>query len=232
MHEDPTLSLIVLRVSNIERAAEFYSAIGFTFECEQHGSGPEHFSTWVGDTVFELFPASERFPVTTSRVGFAVASIEDVLHKWRQTGCKVLSEPKESPYGLRAVVADPDDHRVELTQKPEPSGVPQKLLEVFSEDSNYAVIKPPGRRYPGAVIQGDSLSILCHTAKQIAEAVRDNRTDHEDFPYDIEELLHSLVGRLHHYQSVLEKHSHGLPFSRPVTEEDYIKLTPDDDDGS
>ncbi|MFH1300662.1 MAG: VOC family protein [Planctomycetota bacterium] len=230
MYEDPTLSLIVLRVSNIERAAEVYSTIGFTFKREQHGSGPEHFSTWVGDTVFELYPTSERFPATTSRVGFAVTSIVAVVNNWRQTGCEVLSEPKESPYGLRAVVVDPDGHHVELTQKTELSSVPQKILEVFSEDSNYAVIKPPGRQYPGAVIQGDSLSILCHTAKQIAEAVRDGRTDQEDFVYNVEELLHSLVGRLHHYQSVLDEHGQELPFSNRVTEDDYIKLTPEDDD--
>ena len=79
------------------------------------------------------------------------------------------------------------------------------------------------------MIQGDSLSILCHTAKQIAEAVRDGKTDHEDFHYDVEELLHSLAGRLHHYQSVLEKHGQALPFSGPVTEDDYINLTPEDD---
>ena len=60
-------------------------------------------------------PASERFPATTSRVGFAVASIDAVLDNWRQSGCEVLSELKESPYGLRAVVVDPDGHRVELT---------------------------------------------------------------------------------------------------------------------
>lgn len=123
MHAHPTISLIVLRVSDIERAANAYSMLGFTFEREQHGSGPEHFSTWANDTVFELYPASERFPVTTSRVGFAVASIQNVLNSWRQAGYEVLSELKESPYGLRAIVADPDGHRIELTQQPEPSSV-------------------------------------------------------------------------------------------------------------
>lgn len=230
LHDDPALALIVLRVSDIRRAAEVYSAIGFTFQLEQHGSGPEHFSTSVGDTVFELYPASARFPVTTSRVGFAVGSIDAVLNDWRQTGCEVLSEPEESPFGLRAVVEDPDGHRIELTQKPEPGGVPQKLLDVFSADSNYAVIRPPGRQFPGAVIQGDSLSILCRTAKQVAEAVRDGQTDHEDFADDVEVLLHSLVGRLEHYQAVLDRYGHGLPFSRRVTEDDYIRLTPDGDD--
>ena len=115
MYETPIISLVVLRVSNIERAAEFYAAIGLTFQREQHGTGPEHFSTWVGNTVFELYPASEHFPLTPSRIGFTVTAIETVLAKWQQH-CKVLSEPKVSPYGIRAVVADPDGHRIELTQ--------------------------------------------------------------------------------------------------------------------
>ena len=33
-------------------------------------------------------------------------------------------------------------------------------LEVYATDSNYAVVRPPGRHYPCSVIQGDSLSIL------------------------------------------------------------------------
>lgn len=122
MHEDPSLSLIVLRVTDIERAAAVYSRLGLNFQRERHGTGPEHFSTWVGETVFELYPASKRFPATAARVGFAVASIDTVLNQWRQAGGEVLSEPETSPYGLRAVVVDPDGHRIELSQKPEPRG--------------------------------------------------------------------------------------------------------------
>ena len=115
---NPTLSLIVLRVADIERSAAFYASLGLNFTRENHGAGPEHFSTRVGETVFELYPASERFPVTTVRLGFGVESIPAVLNHWRGRHCRILSEPQDSPYGLRAVVADPDGHRVELTQIP------------------------------------------------------------------------------------------------------------------
>ncbi|MCR9201471.1 MAG: VOC family protein [Planctomycetaceae bacterium] len=117
MPSDPSLSLIVLRVADIESAVEFYSAIGLAFEREKHGTGPEHFSTALGDAVFELYPASERFPVSTSRIGFAVASIDTVLASLRKMSGEVLTEPKQTQWGLRAVVADPDGHRVELIQK-------------------------------------------------------------------------------------------------------------------
>jgi lactoylglutathione lyase len=117
MHSALTLSLLVLRVSNLERSVAFYSALGLTFECEKHRTGPEHFSAQVGDTLFELYPASERFPVARLRLGFTVTSIEAVLAQWRETGCNVLSGPQASPDGLRAVIADPDGHRIELTQQ-------------------------------------------------------------------------------------------------------------------
>ncbi len=117
MSDAPALSLIVIRVSDIERSAAFYSALGFTFKREQHGSGPSHYSAWVGDILFELYPASEQFPATTLRMGFVVSSIDSVLEVWRQYDCEILSEPKDSLWGLRAVVADPDGHRIELTQR-------------------------------------------------------------------------------------------------------------------
>lgn len=113
----PSLSLIVLRVADIESAVEFYSAIGLTFERERHGAGPQHFSTVLGDTVLELYPASERFPVSTMHIGFAVASIETVLASLRILSAKIITEPKQTQWGLRAVVADADGHRVELIQQ-------------------------------------------------------------------------------------------------------------------
>lgn len=36
----------------------------------------------------------------------------------------------------------------------------RKELEVFSEASNYGIVRMPGRQFPGCVVQGDSLSIM------------------------------------------------------------------------
>ena len=103
-------------------------------------------------------------------------------------------------------------------------------LEVYSADSNYAVIKPPGRDYPGAVIQGDSLSILCKTAKSVAEKAKARQFDDKDFLYDLQDLLHSLLGRLAHYQQVLVEHGIDLPYSRRIEQDDFIELVPKHDD--
>lgn len=118
MSDDPTLSLVVIRVSDIDRAARFYSAIGLHFEREQHGSGPSHYAAAVGGTTFELYPSSERHPVAPVRLGFTVTSIDATLIELKHAGGRVISEPAESPWGVRAVIDDPDGHRIELSQKP------------------------------------------------------------------------------------------------------------------
>ena len=75
-------------------------------------------------------------------------------------------------------------------------------LEVFASDSNYAVVKPPGRRFPGSVIQGDSLRILCGLAVRVASSVRDHVPEDEEFLSDLQGLVQSLVGRLLHSAGV------------------------------
>jgi hypothetical protein len=42
-----------------------------------------------------------------------------------------------------------------------------KEIEVFSEMSNYAIVRMPGRHFPGCVIQGDSLSVLLNNAEEV-----------------------------------------------------------------
>ena len=37
-------------------------------------------------------------------------------------------------------------------------------VEIFSDQTNAAVIRHPERRFPGILIQGDSLHILCQQA--------------------------------------------------------------------
>lgn len=102
-------------------------------------------------------------------------------------------------------------------------------LEVFSRDSNFGVIKPPGRHYPGAVIQGDSLGILCRNALRIVEHINNDDTTSDDFRGEIEDLTNSLIDRILHYQGVLEEHGIDFPHVRRFTEADRVKLVSEDD---
>lgn len=101
-------------------------------------------------------------------------------------------------------------------------------LEVYSSESNYAIVKPPGRRLPGCVIQGDSLSILCGHARTIADVASRADIASEEFLQAVEELNNELIGRILHYQEVLAKHRIKLPYSQPFSEADIVRLLPDD----
>jgi len=111
-----SLNLTVIRCAAIDASAEFYRLIGLEFEKHRHGSGPEHYASSDGIWTFELYPASAKFPASSStRIGFAVDSCDEVAERLRLAGFTLDTVPTDSPWGRRAVVLDPDDHRVELS---------------------------------------------------------------------------------------------------------------------
>ncbi len=118
----PRLNLIVLRVADIDRSAAFYQPLGLVFDRHSHGAGPEHLAAALGDVVFELYPASDKQPVTASvRIGFSVDDLDLTIQRCMAVpDAKLVSPPQNSEWGYRAVVADPDGHRVELI----PSAIP------------------------------------------------------------------------------------------------------------
>lgn len=83
-------------------------------------------------------------------------------------------------------------------------------IEVYSDASNGAILRHPGRRYPGVLVQGDTLHSMCVTAeslsKLLAEAGPADAQDEAQF------LAEQLRGLVEHYKSVLAQHSIELPF--------------------
>jgi predicted enzyme related to lactoylglutathione lyase len=116
-----TLGLLVLRSSDMDAALTFYRAIGLAFVEEQHGSGPVHYSCILGATVIEIYPGSAQEPLDlggsgATMLGFNVASLDAVLDALKQIGAPILTTPKVSAWGRRAVVHDPDGRAVELNE--------------------------------------------------------------------------------------------------------------------
>jgi predicted enzyme related to lactoylglutathione lyase len=111
-----TLKLVVLKTAQLDRAREFYAALGVAFAEEQHGTGPLHYAGRVGDAVLELYPLPEgvSLPDVTTRLGFAVDRLDEVMETIRRRGGDVVSPPKRTEWGYRAVVRDPDGRAVEL----------------------------------------------------------------------------------------------------------------------
>jgi lactoylglutathione lyase len=111
-----SLSLLVLRAANPAHLARFYNAFGLKFRIEQHGDGPIHHTCDLDGAVLEIYPALSPAQSTAgARLGFRVRSVEESVRACSESG-RIISSPKESPWGYRAVVEDPEGHRIELTE--------------------------------------------------------------------------------------------------------------------
>jgi lactoylglutathione lyase len=115
---DIQLSLVVIRVSDLEKSKCFYEAIGLRFTRERHGSGPEHYAAEIGDAVFEIYRQADSRPSTGVRLGIRVESLARAISGLEKLGAQVASPPVHGKWGLRAVVIDPDGHCVEIGQVP------------------------------------------------------------------------------------------------------------------
>lgn len=78
---------------------------------------------------------------------------------------------------------------------------------------NYAVLRLPGRRFPGVLVQGDSLSILTAEVQQALALLRagDTAGAEEELAY----VANHLSGLLDGYIRVLDAAGTPLPFNRP-----------------
>ncbi|KAF0247133.1 MAG: Glyoxalase/bleomycin resistance [Planctomycetota bacterium] len=114
----PEVALVVVRTHRLEDVCDFYRALGFDFQEEQHGKGPVHFSAAAGPAVLEIYPLPEGASVDASlRLGFFVDDVTAAVDSVRQNGGRVDTKPNSGPWGLRAVVRDPDGRAVELFQR-------------------------------------------------------------------------------------------------------------------
>lgn len=114
----PELSLFVLKTRQVDKLREFYSLVGIEFSQEQHGTGPLHYAGRLGTIVFEIYPLKDDVigVDTTSRLGFSVENLSQLVERLISAGTPIVSAPRASEWGLRAVVRDPDGRAVELSQ--------------------------------------------------------------------------------------------------------------------
>ncbi|MGN6544699.1 MAG: VOC family protein [Aureliella sp.] len=112
------MNLIVLRSSDIDRAAEFYSQMGMLFTKHRHGRGPEHYTSSINGFVFELYPLGDHPPTIGTRIGFSVDDVDSIVPLLVEIGAELVSPVSDSQWGRRAVMKDFDGHVVELLTLP------------------------------------------------------------------------------------------------------------------
>jgi hypothetical protein len=83
-------------------------------------------------------------------------------------------------------------------------------VEIYSDATNAAILRHPGRRFPGILIQGDTLYNLCRTLDEICRDAR-SQLDPETYE-EANDLRNTMRGYLNHYKAVLHEHSLPLPF--------------------
>jgi hypothetical protein len=78
-------------------------------------------------------------------------------------------------------------------------------VEIYSDASNRAVMRHPGRKFPGLLVQGDTLYSLCLQA--------DAACHEAGAGAELNDLRNKLWNLLNHYKSVLDEHKIPIPFS-------------------
>ncbi len=110
------LKLLVIRTAQPAQVADFYRLLGFVFVYHQHGTSPYHYSAVLGKGILEIYPLanSQTMPDQHLRLGFQLDDFDATLEKLQANNITFVSPPQQTPFGLMAVVADPDGRKVEL----------------------------------------------------------------------------------------------------------------------
>ena len=108
------LNLIVIRVEDLTRSKKFYEILGINFSYEQHGKGEKHLSAVLSGIVFEIYPSNNNIDTSGLRLGFRVSSVDKTIEDLEEIAVVIVSPAKNSEWGRRAVVLDPDGHKIEL----------------------------------------------------------------------------------------------------------------------
>jgi hypothetical protein len=88
-------------------------------------------------------------------------------------------------------------------------------IEIYSDETNAAIMRHPGRHFPGFLFQGDTLYSLCLQADEVCASIGRGAAGFDQ----ANSLRNKLWSALNHYKSVLDEHGIRLPFSeRPINQ--------------
>lgn len=112
------INLIVIRTDKPKELSGFYEQLGMRFDYHQHKNGPWHYSTEIGETVFEIYPLMRHQEAADKslRLGFTVENLDELLASLKLKNIEITSEPQDSEWGRFAIIRDIDGRKIELTE--------------------------------------------------------------------------------------------------------------------
>lgn len=93
----------------------------------------------------------------------------------------------------------------------------KKEIEIYAHSSDGSVVRMPGRRFPGVVIEGDAMSIIYNFSKSILERVQEDAdADLIAWAQELKDIVHS---QLHTYEEAMSRHGLDLPYPGPLAKD-------------
>jgi len=112
------LNLLVIRTERINELSKFYEKLGLKFEYHKHGKGQMHYSTKIGELVFEIYPLlkNQEKVDNSLRLGFKVENLDNLIGELREKGVEILKEPLINKWGYYSLIKDIDGRKIELIE--------------------------------------------------------------------------------------------------------------------
>lgn len=118
MHAVTAIAAVTFTCRDLDASLRFYRALGFDLREAKHGpaAAARQFTCGLGGVQFALAPedGAPRGVQSGNQLGLMVSNLGGALAAVKAAGGKVTSEPVPRPWGITAVVEDPDGRRLEL----------------------------------------------------------------------------------------------------------------------
>ena len=110
-----SLAALMLTCKDLDASVRLYRAVGVDLKEARH-SGPLHYTASLGGVHLALHAHDGvmRDAQSGTQLALLVNDLEGALAAARAVGAPVLQAPAARPFGVSAVVEDPDGRRLEL----------------------------------------------------------------------------------------------------------------------
>lgn len=113
MHAVTALAAVVFTCKDLDKSVKFYRALGVDVRESKHG-GTVHFTCALVGVHFALYPGTDVGPQSGCQLGLMITNLEGSLVATKALGATMLAPPTQKPWGITAMVEDPDGRKIEL----------------------------------------------------------------------------------------------------------------------